>query len=679
MTLGAMVLAHSLRDNGTKKQLVVLVTFDTLDSSTLDELQKVYDHVIPVNPVVNKSPANLYLMHRPDLAFTFTKVALWRQTQFRKIVYLDADIVALRAPDELFKENSSFAAVPDIGWPDCFNSGVLVLSPNMGDYYALSALAQRGISFDGADQGLLNMQFRDWHRLSFTYNCTPSGNYQYVPAYRHFQSSINMVHYIGTDKPWRVGRDWKGATGVYEELLGRWWAVYDKHYRVQVGSSASGQSQQGLGVVQQYVKGEIPTFNQGYPSVTGQSATSQLEAPAIATQRFQTEELIMEEPVAEESLPTEHFEPTPTIQPQDYAVDWDPIREPPPRNSKPEAANFGHQTYEMSRDRELFHAPKSYPEPPKDMYYQVPPIPPPAEKLKPIFPWEERQTKATRAFPDDPRPTSSESAPSITTDASTQPDDASPTTPNIQVTATSPPSFAVHGASFTNAWDEMPEIDRYVANHPTYNRRRDQIHGLLHSQMPHIKKPKDILSPSNGSPQGAGSPSTEVPPSLPSEAQNRRPSLRLTDFPTEIERPSLPVTPAPIRRPSFWGRERDAKGDLPPAEGVPNQQDWDPMAQLMELQRRQEEILAALSRMGTERDIPHRALVRSSISVPREEAAKATGAAAASSSSTVTAKQEPVAQTRDLTEEKEKASAASQSTVEIPPQASGERHAHFDG
>lgn len=193
-----------------------------------------YDHIIPVDLIVNKSPANLYLMQRPDLASTFTKIALWRQNQFEHIVYLDADVVALRAPDELFTQDASFAAVPDIGWPDCFNSGVLSLKPNMGDYYALLALAQRGISFDGADQGLLNTHFRDWERLSFTYNCTPSGHYQYVPAYRHFQSTITMVHYIGHDKPWIVGREAKGATGIYEELLGRWWSVYDKHYRTSV-------------------------------------------------------------------------------------------------------------------------------------------------------------------------------------------------------------------------------------------------------------------------------------------------------------------------------------------------------------------------------------------------------------------------------------------------------------
>ena len=197
-------------------------------------MKKLYDYIIPVDRIVNKSPANLYLMDRLDLSSTFTKIALWKQTQFRRIVYLDSDVVALRAPDELFARGSSFAAVPDIGWPDCFNSGVLALTPNMGDYYALLALAQRGISFDGADQGLLNMHFREWDRLSFTYNCTPSGSYQYVPAYKHFQSSISMVHFIGHDKPWRVGRSGNKSAGAYEELLARWWAVYDKHFRAPV-------------------------------------------------------------------------------------------------------------------------------------------------------------------------------------------------------------------------------------------------------------------------------------------------------------------------------------------------------------------------------------------------------------------------------------------------------------
>lgn len=184
-------------------------------------------------------------MNRADLHSAFTKLNLWKLVQFERIVYIDADVLAYRAPDELFDLHSAFAAAPDIGWPDIFNTGVLALKPNMGDYYALMAMAERGISFDGADQGLLNMHFKDdWHRLSFTYNVTPSAHYQYIPAYRHFQSSISMVHFIGRNKPWFAGREAEVGGGPYDEMVGRWWAVYDRHYRFKVSRTRkrTGQS-----------------------------------------------------------------------------------------------------------------------------------------------------------------------------------------------------------------------------------------------------------------------------------------------------------------------------------------------------------------------------------------------------------------------------------------------------
>ena len=282
-------------------------------------------------------------MNRPDLASTFTKIALWRQTQFRRIVYVDADIVALRAPDELFKHESRFAAVTDIGWPDCFNTGVMVFSPNMGDYYALLALAQRGISFDGADQGLLNMHFRSWDRLSFTYNCTPSGNYQYVPAYRHFQSSINMLHYIGPDKPWTMGRGGNGSTEVYEELLGRWWAVYDRHYRAPVGMARcqgncfaeraqttayiSGQSMSTSRVVQQHVKGEASTADYGYssaaPAIPSMLQIQEPEASASTEQPLLDKQDPAEGIIQGDLLPVRTAEQRRFSAPQ---VQWDPAR-----------------------------------------------------------------------------------------------------------------------------------------------------------------------------------------------------------------------------------------------------------------------------------------------------------------------------------------------------------------
>ncbi|KAK5995854.1 Glycogenin-1 [Cladobotryum mycophilum] len=235
---GALVLAHSLRDAGTSKKLAVLVTLDSVSAEAVAKLKTVYDHVISVPRIRNEKPANLYLMNRTDLHSAFTKIHLWKLTQFSRVVYIDADVVAYRSPDELFNIPHAFGAAPDIGWPDIFNTGVMVLSPNLGDFHALSALAERGVSFDGADQGLLNQYFgSNFHRLPFTYNVTPSAHYQYLPAYQHFQSSINMVHFIGKNKPWVAGRQASYGNGAYDEMIGRWWAVYDRHYYGQETST----------------------------------------------------------------------------------------------------------------------------------------------------------------------------------------------------------------------------------------------------------------------------------------------------------------------------------------------------------------------------------------------------------------------------------------------------------
>jgi hypothetical protein len=72
--------------------------------------------------------------------------------------------------------------VPDVGWPDIFNSGVMVFSPGEDKYKEIVGLLKEKGSWDGADQGLLNeWRGANWNRLSFTYNTTPTAAYTYVP------------------------------------------------------------------------------------------------------------------------------------------------------------------------------------------------------------------------------------------------------------------------------------------------------------------------------------------------------------------------------------------------------------------------------------------------------------------------------------------------------------------
>jgi len=193
------------------------------------------------------------------------------------------------------------------------------------------------------------------------------------------------------------------------------------------------------------------------------------------------------------------------------------------------------------------------------------------ERPPPIFPWESHQPQPSRVFPDDPPQTqtpeisrlnvSAENETSVPpsptastrseyTEMTSEANQSEPTTP------TDPTTRAMSSDPWTtftrtNAWDAVPEIERYVDT--LQKRRRKQS---LKSQ-----GASDITSPVA---EGAGS----------------RRGSKVTDFPTEEERPSLPVTPAPIRRPNFWGSGGPEKGHdegepvIPAAEGVPEQTEW---------------------------------------------------------------------------------------------------------
>lgn len=124
-----------------------------------------------------------------------------------------------------------------------------------------------------------------------------------------------------------------------------------------------------------------------------------------------------------------------------------------------------------------------------------------------------------------------------------------PTTPTISVTPSDP------WATFTrtNAWDDVPGIEKYVDNLPWHRRNKSQG-----------------SAGGPGSPGGSGQSQQQESTA---SAEWRRRGSKLTDFPTAVERPSLPVTPAPIRRPQFFDDDDDDE-KLPTAEGVPRQSDW---------------------------------------------------------------------------------------------------------
>ncbi|KAG2076870.1 hypothetical protein BDR04DRAFT_1089137 [Suillus decipiens] len=255
---GALKDVHQTEPHEVEYDTVCIVTPETLDITTIKLLRKTYDVVIGVEVIGQSDPTGLNLLGRPDLDTVLTKLHVFRLTQYSKVIFLDADVLPLRPLSHLFHLDHEFSAVPDVGWPDIFNSGVMVLSPGEDKFTELQELLKTNGSWDGGDQGILN-EWRggNWNKLSFTYNTTPTAAYTYAPAYERFGSQISVVHFIGPNKPWHSipYRAPGSSTQVpssqmeqqstaseptkqpqaydYGSLVDRWYRVYDKHYRSQ--------------------------------------------------------------------------------------------------------------------------------------------------------------------------------------------------------------------------------------------------------------------------------------------------------------------------------------------------------------------------------------------------------------------------------------------------------------
>lgn len=186
-----------------------------------------------------------------------------------------------------------------------------------------------------------------------------------------------------------------------------------------------------------------------------------------------------------------------------------------------------------------------------------------------MFPWESRQARPSRKFPgaapEPPlplggSPTQSQGEPQSLGEPHAPPQPsptvstlegsvAEPSTPSTSRIKIQPPVEPWTSYQLVNAWDEVPQINRYVEGFKRHRRGKSAD----------IASPLGVVTPVPG---------------------RRSRGFKLTDFPSAAERPSLPVTPLPISRPSFWGGDKveshgsEAQETLPAAEGVPAQSEW---------------------------------------------------------------------------------------------------------
>jgi len=249
--MGALVLSESLTRVGTSRAKVILITPD-VSSSMREILKNSFSEVVEVDVLNSNDAEILAAMRRPELGVTLTKIHCWSLSSYSKCVFLDADALVIANSDELF-DREELSAVPDIGWPDCFNSGVFVFTPNVDTFKALMKLAAEEGSFDGGDQGLLNSFFSNWFsegskHLSFIYNMTVVASYSWTPAYKKFGKSVKIVHFIGSMKPWLYGYNSQSQSVIQPHTSGiqqldhvqMWWNIFIQSVQPKLRDDCSG-------------------------------------------------------------------------------------------------------------------------------------------------------------------------------------------------------------------------------------------------------------------------------------------------------------------------------------------------------------------------------------------------------------------------------------------------------
>ena len=140
---GAECLLHSLRQSGTRRPVVTLVT-SAVSPRARAKLEQRCDRVIEVPAVPNPHSS------RPDQADKcwtdagYTKLQIWSlHDDYDLLVYIDVDAIVRTNIDDLFALDVDLAAAPDVFPPDKFNAGVLVVRPSPETHARLLQLACR--------------------------------------------------------------------------------------------------------------------------------------------------------------------------------------------------------------------------------------------------------------------------------------------------------------------------------------------------------------------------------------------------------------------------------------------------------------------------------------------------------------------------------------------------------
>jgi len=258
---GVRTLRASLERSGTPYPLVVMVT-DAIDPATREVLTAdgcLLREVAPLRP--SSGLQDNYANAR--FAEVWTKLEVWRFTEFERVVFLDADMLVVRPMDELFTlplapgaiaachacrcNPNRIASYPADWTPaNCFyshcrgldhtsepgvvddylNGGTLVLTPDRGvydDMVSTLAALEDLTRYPFAEQDFLNEYYLGrWQPLPYVYNALKTLPFQHPSMWN--EPDVKNIHYI-IDKPWEQSLV---PGDRYHALHQLWWDVAER-------------------------------------------------------------------------------------------------------------------------------------------------------------------------------------------------------------------------------------------------------------------------------------------------------------------------------------------------------------------------------------------------------------------------------------------------------------------
>lgn len=229
---GIKALIRSLKKARCGYPLVVLVPNDA--GSELVETLNSLDCIVKT---ANRPSVDLVLRQQNRIETwndTFFKLSVFDLEEYKKVIYIDSDMMVLNNLDVLFEKPhlSAVAAgqLRDPSW-NRLNSGLMVIEPDHELYCKLvdailPACSKRLVEGSGyGDQDVINYCYQDWPKrkdlhLSERYNCLLS-DIEIVAAEVGFKS-IAVIHYIGVRKIWEYSSREKQKE-IIRLIRGRHW------------------------------------------------------------------------------------------------------------------------------------------------------------------------------------------------------------------------------------------------------------------------------------------------------------------------------------------------------------------------------------------------------------------------------------------------------------------------